>query len=73
MGLFNDLELLRVFGGSETEIAWIASKALSGAEAKPDEPSPAEVSLVTQPVPIIATPAPANSLPSVASVVPLST
>lgn len=70
MGLFHDLAMLRVFDKSEAEIAKIAGEAPPAAEAKPSEPPLAEVSPVAQPVPAVATPAPANTAPAAAPVPP---
>ena len=70
MGLFHDLAMLRVFDKSEAEIAKIAGEAPPAAEAKPSEPPPAEASPVAQPVPAVATPAPANTAPAAAPVPP---
>lgn len=70
MGLFHDLAMLRVFDKSEAEIAKIAGEAPPATEAKPAEPTPAEVSPVAQPAPAVATPAPVNPAPAAALVAP---
>ena len=70
MGLFHDLAMLRVFDKSEAEIAKIAGEAPPATEAKPAEPTPAEVSPVAQPAPAVATPAPVNTAPAAAPVPP---
>ncbi|MDH4466004.1 MAG: hypothetical protein QE290_18395 [Acidovorax sp.] len=70
MGLFHDLAMLRVFDKSEAEIAKIAGEAPPAAEAKPAEPTPAEVSPVAQTAPAVATPAPTNTAPAAAPVAP---
>ena len=70
MGLFHDLAMLRVFDKSEAEIAKIAGEAPPATEAKPAEPTPAEVSPVAQTAPAVATPAPANTAPAAAPVTP---
>ena len=68
MGLFHDLAMLRVFDKSEAEIAKIAGEAPPATDAKPAEPTPAEVSPVAQPAPAVATPA--NAAPAAAPVTP---
>lgn len=70
MGLFHDLAMLRVFDKSEAEIAKVAGEAPPAAEAKPAEPTPAEVSSVAQTAPAVATPAPTNTAPAAAPVAP---
>lgn len=70
MGLFHDLAMLRVFDKSEAEIAKIAGEAPPATEAKPAEPTPAEVSPVAQPAPAVPTPAPVNPAPAAALVAP---
>ena len=70
MGLFHDLAMLRVFDKSEAEIAKIAGEAPPATEAKPAEPTPAEVSPVAQPAPALAAPAPVSTAPAAAPVTP---
>ena len=70
MGLFHDLAMLRVFDKSEAEIAKIAGEAQPATEAKPAEPTPAEVSPVAQPAPALAAPAPVSTAPAAAPVTP---
>ena len=70
MGLFHDLAMLRVFDKSEAEIAKIAGEVPPATEAKPAEPTPAEVSPVAQPAPAVAAPAPVNTAPAAAPVTP---